>query len=295
MSESATRVVYQSASRKDCRERGLVLQSADIDFEIIAQAGAFAIVVDARDEAQAVRQLRAYDSESLDWSDRPTSTPVLGDGWIGVFAYAIIVIVVDMLCDRGAFGFDWFGSGKTQAGLIRGGQWWRTVTALTLHADTGHLIGNVFFGGLFGLFVGQMLGSGLAWSAILVTGALGNALNAWVQPDQHSSIGASTAIFGALGILSACTWWQRRRIQGGWLRKWTPLVGGVVLLAYTGFGGERTDVIAHLAGFFSGVLLGGAYSVTDHRIILNVRFQVAVGIAVIGLIAVCWFFALRSA
>ena len=294
MNGPATRVVYQSTSRKDCRERGLVLQSADIEFVIHAHDGAFAIFVAARDEAQAVSQLNAYDRESRDWADQPASTPIIGDGWFGVFAYAVIVIVVDMLCDRGAFGLDWFDSGKTQAGLIRSGQWWRTVTALTLHADTEHLIGNLFFGALFGLFVGQMLGSGVAWSAILLTGAAGNAMNAYVQPIQHSSIGASTAIFGALGILSACTWWQRRRIEGGWLRRWTPLVGGLVMLAYTGFGGERTDVVAHLTGFLSGVLLGGAYSRADHRLILSDRFQVVIGAASIGLIAICWYLALRT-
>jgi len=295
MNGSAARVVYQSTSRKDCRERGLVLQSADIDFAVRAHADAFAVFVDARDEAQALRQLDAYDRESRDWTDRATSTPIIGDGWIGVFTYAVIVIAVDMLCDRGAFGFDWFESGKTQAGLIRGGEWWRTITALTLHADTEHLIGNLFFGALFGLFVGQMLGNGVAWSAILLTGAAGNAMNAWVQPTEHSSIGASTAIFGALGILSACTWWQRRRIESGWLRKWSPLVGGMVLLAYTGFGGERTDVVAHLTGFFCGVLLGGAYSLADHRLTLNAKLQSAIGAASILVIVVCWYLALRTA
>lgn len=295
MNGPATRVVYQSTSRNECRERGLVLQSADIDFVIHAHGGAYAIFVDARDEAQALRQLDEYDRESRDWTDRPTTTPIIGDGWIGVFAFAVIVIIADMLRDRCAFGLDWFDSGRTQAGLIRDGQWWRTITALTLHADTEHLMGNLFFGALFGLFVGQMLGSGVAWSAILLTGAAGNAMNAYVQPIQHSSIGASTAIFGALGILSACTWWQRRRIEGGWLRKWTPLVGGVVMLAYTGFGGERTDVVAHVTGFFSGALLGGAYSLADHRLILNAKFQVAIGAASVGLIAICWFLALRTA
>lgn len=294
MNGPATRVVYQSTSRNACRERGLVLQSADIEFAVRAHDGAFAVFVDAGDEVQALRQLDAYDRESRDWTDRPPSTPVIGDGWIGVFAYAMIVITVDILCDRGAFELDWFESGKTQAGLICGGAWWRTVTALTLHADTEHLIGNLFFGALFGLFVGQMLGSGVAWSAILLTGAAGNAMNAWVQPAEHSSIGASTAVFGALGILSACTWWQRRRIEGGWLRKWSPLVGGMVLLAYTGFGGERTDVVAHLTGFFCGVLLGGAYSMTDHRVILNAKVQTVLGAAAFGLIAASWFTALRA-
>jgi hypothetical protein len=33
-------------------------------------------------------------------------------------------------------------------------------------------------------------------------------------------------------------------------------VAGVALLAFTGTGGERTDVLAHLLGFMAGVGLG---------------------------------------
>ena len=35
-----------------------------------------------------------------------------------------------------------------------------------------------------------------------------------------------------------------------------PLISASVLLAWTGTGGPRTDVIAHLTGFTSGMLIG---------------------------------------
>jgi hypothetical protein len=81
--------------------------------------------------------------------------------------------------------------------------------------------------------VAQLLGSGLAWLAILLAGALGNALNALVQSPKHTAIGASTAIFGALGILSG--YMRRSRVvpwRGG-LRRWAPLAGGVMLLVFS--------------------------------------------------------------
>ena len=36
---------------------------------------------------------------------------------------------------REAFSQDWWSAGAAQAGLIADGEWWRTLTALGLHAD----------------------------------------------------------------------------------------------------------------------------------------------------------------
>ena len=126
-----------------------------------------------------------------------------------------------------------------------------------------------------------------------MAGALGNAINAWVQPPDHSSIGASTAVFGALGILSSNAWKHRRGIEGGWFRRWTPIVGGVILLAYTGLGGERTDVIAHVTGFIAGLVLGGLFGEIAPRIQINSRLQVGLGLATLAILTLCWMLALQ--
>jgi rhomboid protease GluP len=148
--------------------------------------------------------------------------------------------------------------GSAQADLIRDGAWWRTVTALTLHVDHGHLLGNLVAGVVFGLLVAQLLGSGLAWLAILLAGALGNAVNAALQAPDHTAVGAPTAVFGALGVVSGYTRQRRTIPWRGGLRRWAPLSAGILLLVYPGFGGERTDVGAHVAGFAVGAVLGWA-------------------------------------
>jgi rhomboid protease GluP len=84
---------------------------------------------------------------------------------------------------------------------------------LSLHADPLHLMSNLASGVIFGIFVAQILGSGVAWLTILLAGALGNALNALVQSPEHTATGASTAIFGALGILSG--YMRRSRVVLG--------------------------------------------------------------------------------
>ena len=289
-----TRSVYRSNAHGDCIERALVLQSAGIEYEILKAEDEYVLVVAARDADRAAVELDAYARESHDWSPTFAPLPVRTGGWCGVFAYAAVLLLIAVLQHHYAFSLDWFASGKTNAGLVRQGELWRTVTALSLHLNVGHLVANLIIGGLFGLFTGRLLGSGLAWASILVAGALGNAMNAWVQPVNHSAVGASTAVFGALGILSSYSWKQRRGIEDGWIRRWTPVVGGVLLLAYTGTGGERTDIIAHVTGFVSGLLLGGLYSAMGHRIYMKARSQFVLGLTALALLAFCWLLALQA-
>jgi membrane associated rhomboid family serine protease len=293
-SRQAIGSVYRSRARGECKERALVLHAAGIEHEILRAAGEYVLVVADRDAERAVAELEAYRRESLDGSPRPVPLPEQSGSWRGVYAYAAVLLLVAILQDRHALSSDWLALGKTHAGLVRQGEWWRTVTALSLHLGAGHLVANLVFGGLFGLFVGRMLGPGLAWATVLATGALGNAMNAWVQPAEHSAVGASTAVFGALGILAAYAWKQRRGLEGGWLRRWTPVLGGVLLLAYTGLGGERTDVIAHVTGFLSGLLLGGIYGMLGERVSLSARSQYVCGLAAFSVLALCWLLALST-
>ena len=77
-----------------------------------------------------------------------------------------------------------------------------------------------------------------------------------VQPPEHSAIGASTAVFGALGLVAVlmskyqASVWTRRA------RRWVPVAAGFMLLAFLGIQGERIDVGGHIAGFVAGCLLG---------------------------------------
>ena len=59
-------------------------------------------------------------------------------------------------------------------------------------------------------------------------------------------------------------------------------------------GGEGTDVIAHLTGFFSGLLLGAVYGTLANLLRLNARMQLAFGSLAIGLLAFAWLAALRA-
>jgi membrane associated rhomboid family serine protease len=147
--------------------------------------------------------------------------------------------------------------------VIRDGEWWRPFTSLFLHGDLNHMIGNIGFGVIFCVLVAHTVGPVLGWVLILASGAIGNLLTAGIRyPEEFQSVGASTATFGALGILvgvGAQVAWQARsyRKLGASL---VPVGAGVIMLGWFGAGGENTDVAAHVAGFGVGAVLGLAAS-----------------------------------
>ncbi len=281
---------YGSRSKKRCLEYALVLQAVGIPCEVLPRDGAYALVVQARDADRAREQLRLYLHENRARSLRFDPRFGVHNGLACACLYGVTILLIDILQQNQAFSLDWWRAGMSHAGLIREGEWWRAVTALSLHADSIHLAGNLVFGLVFGFLAGELLGWGLAWSGMLLAGALGNTLNAFVQAPDHTSIGASTAVFATLGILAAYTW-KRRRAQ---INRWVPFGGGVALLAFLGMGGERTDIFAHVAGFASGCLFGIVFGVLETRSILAAWHKHTLGLAAFLFFALAWTLALLA-
>lgn len=286
-------IVFRAAARAPCAERALVLGTQGIPSDIQHDGAGWALLVRAADADAAREQLTTWEAENADWPPRPRRVRYdYANAWPGVVGYVAVVLGFAVLSATRAGGLDWFGSGKVHAGGIMTGEWWRAVTALTLHLDLPHLAGNLFFGGVFGYAAGRYFGSGLAWLAIVVAGALGNALNSALLPASHTAVGASTAIFGALGMVSAFIWRHQTAPHERWARRLGPLVAGVALLAYTGIGGERTDVGAHLTGFLSGFVLGVVFALALARLPRGPRAQGVSAAATIALLALAWRLAL---
>src|SRR5438094_8891587 len=102
------------------------------------------------------------------------------------------------------------------------------------------------------------MGAGTAWLLTVTGAALANLLEGLLGPPEHQAVGASTAVFACLGAMSAYSWRERYQLPQRWARRWGPLVAGVILLGWTGAGeeGAQIDVMAHLAGFAVGAVLG---------------------------------------
>jgi membrane associated rhomboid family serine protease len=286
--------ICRSAARADAEQYVLVLAAAGINCRLVALDNVVTLSVAPPDADRARQEVASYARENQRRSRSSPPARALTEGIDSALAYAAVLLFLYGASRRETFSRDWWSAGVAQAGLIADGEWWRTLTALGLHADLGHLVSNLAFGSLLALLLAQLLGAGLAWLAILLGGALGNALNALLHSSVHTAVGASTAIFAALGILAALTWRRRAPLWRHGLRRWLPLAAGVTLLAYLGFGGERTDIGGHIAGFAAGTSLGVGLAYAGQRVPQGVSAQRLFGVAALALFALAWLLAFRA-
>ena len=288
------RVVFESTNRRACVDRALVLESLQIPYDIVEDGVSCALVVPARFSPQAAAELRQYDAENPPRRRPPKAAHVEHQNAMpGVVGYIVVICVVAGLAGESAFARDWLAAGRIDGVMLRAGEWWRTITALTLHSGLRHLVGNIIFGAFFGLFAGRLLGPGIAWLTIVLAGAAGNALNTLLLESTHRSIGASTAVFAALGLLAGFVWRGRLMSQERWPYRVGPIVGGLALLMFTGTGDANTDIGAHLMGFLCG-LAGGMLLAPLRARLTNRRWQTGAAIAAVGCVLVAWLAALQA-
>jgi membrane associated rhomboid family serine protease len=274
-------------------QHALVLVAAGIDCQIVANDGLAAIKVKAGDAARAFAELAAYSADNRRLAPVPLDLLAPRAGLAGALIYSCTLLFVYGAAERQMFSRDWLAAGNANAGLIADGELWRALTALTLHGGYGHLFSNLIAGVFLGIVLSQILGSGLGWLLILLAGALGNGLSALLQPATYMAIGASTAVFGTVGILAVLMTRYQRSLWRRGLRRWVPIAAGVMLLAFLGMEGERIDIGGHIAGFAAGCLIGAALLVVGER---STRqhgiMQVAFGAAALILLAGAWLVAL---
>jgi membrane associated rhomboid family serine protease len=257
MHEVAREVAAPDSGRR-IRLWALTLDSRSIPCQIDNQQG-WRLLVPPGYHAAAVYEIRRFEELNRNWPLPDPAHHPLTENTLATLSILILLATFHNITQMdvslpGLAMPEWVSLGNAQAGKILDGQWWRLVTALTLHADWAHLSSNLAIGGIFVVFLCRELGSGVAWSLLLGAGALGNLANAGFQPASHSSVGASTAVFGAVGILAALSLVRyRHNLRKRWM---LPVAAAAALLALLGTEGKNTDLGAHLFGFLSGGCLG---------------------------------------
>lgn len=282
------------------REYGLVLAAVGIECEIVEDAEGLLLAVEPASARQARTELELYAEENRGWR-RPEELPLaISESWPAVVTWCLVLFTTHMFSLQRAFGLDWWNRGGGRAEGVREGEWWRTITALGLHADGMHLVGNLGFGALFIALVAEMLGTGLGLFAVVGAGALANLANSWLQDPSFRSIGASTAVFAALGLLGGHRWQQRALVRSLRRASWIPLLAAAFLLAYLGAGGtremgveHRIDVGGHALGFGVGALLGALHARFAPKSLTEPRFQPWFAAAAALLWSAAWFAAFR--
>lgn len=189
---------------------------------------------------------------------------------------------------------EWNALGSLDVYRIRSvSEWYRCVTALTLHGDSTHLFGNLLFGAPFLVLLCRRVGVGTGLALTLAGGALGNACNALYRPLSYSSLGFSTALFAAVGSLTAVAAVESMGNRRALRRAGALLAAGAGVLALLGTEGERTDYAAHVLGLVAGVAVGGLAGLRWVRKGPAARAaDIAAGCAAAAALAVCWALAL---
>jgi membrane associated rhomboid family serine protease len=249
----------KALTKSQARNWALVLDSRSIPCCIESDGGGWLLLVPEQQLESARRELQLYEEANRNW---PPALPAPRHLIENILPTVSVLILLATFHNLNLLGIslpelgiiDFSELGAAHAEKIRDGQWWLCITALTLHADLMHLLSNLTIGGFFIILLCRELGSGAAWSLLLASGSFGNLINAWVQSPAHRSVGASTAVFGAVGILAAISMVRyRHHLQRRWF---IPVASGLALLAILGTEGKNTDLGAHLFGFCCGVFFG---------------------------------------
>ena len=256
--------VRVTPSRRQADEWAVVLAAAGISHWLRQRLDGWALIVSPDDVVVAVETLADYDRENAPpGAPGGDAAPAQAVTIVGAVV-ALLLIGFFAITGSRAAGSAWFEHGSADAARMMAGEWWRAVTALTLHADAPHLAGNALAIAVLMTAVCWHLGPGLGAWLLVLAGTGGNALTAAAHGGGHISVGASTAVFAAVGILAALRSVAPAHLGIGARKRWVVVPAALALLAMLGVG-PHADVLAHLFGFVVGGGLGLVTALTVRR------------------------------
>jgi rhomboid protease GluP len=240
-------------------EHSLVVLAMGETCWLVPEEARHHLLVEPNVAALVREQLRRYDDESGRWPPAPVvdPNPPRRLRFAGPLLWGAVVLA---LFRAQAEHPEWITAGALDAQAVFGqGEWWRLVTALFLHADVAHVTANVVSGVVLFSLVLATFGPRAGWLWLLFAAVGGNLAVAMVHyGEAYRSIGASTAVFAALGLITGRAAWLV--VRAGRPMRWrmlaVPVAAGLTLLGLWGAGGARVDVVAHFTGFLAGLVLG---------------------------------------
>ena len=252
-------------------DHGVVVLAMGEDCWLVEAEGRHHLRVNPKILPAVLHQLACYDREIIGWPPVSPTDPARGVPRRIPLSPLLWVLAVFATCY----------AQETQPGFTHAllldaervfahGEAWRVASALWLHGDLGHLVSNAGGGLLVFSAVVMTFGARAGWSLLAGSAIAGNVVAVLLQHGQtYRSLGASTAIFAALGLLTGRA--ARVLLHPGHPRRWRaalmPLSAGLAVLALFGAGDLHVDVLAHATGFGCGLLLGfalGLRSVPQH-------------------------------
>jgi rhomboid protease GluP len=147
--------------------------------------------------------------------------------------------------------------GSNVTSLTLGGQPWRLLTHMFLHAGLSHLLLNLCSLWLLGVLVEPRVGPPRLALVYLASGVGGGLVSLWYHSAGVNSVGASGAIFGLYGFLLALLVSRRLALGKSDRRAMFGLVLYLVLSNLISGLTGNIDNAAHLGGLATGLLVAG--------------------------------------
>lgn len=248
-------IIYFKVSAKKANLILLILASQNINAQTQKNEGYFDILVAESQAEAALSAVHTYDMENRFSRIRHQIQSIPVSSFFSPAAF----VIMGILCAIHAAGI-YYGTQEmlilkygASALYILQGENYRAVTALFFHADVQHVLGNMAGILIFAAPVIRILGYGTGPFTLLFCGTTGNLMNAHLFRTAHLSIGASTAIMAAAGLLCAFQVISKGSVFK--LKNLMSIFAGAILVALFSQG-ENTDVWAHIFGFLSGLITG---------------------------------------
>jgi len=261
----------------------LISQGIESVVQQRVEDGAWIVEIAPGDAARAAESIAAYERENATiWRHEVKWTGLLFDARV-VFWYAALALWFWSVAES---PLNLRTAGMVVRGAVLHGDWWRLFTAVTLHADIAHLVANVTTGIVFTGIAMGCFGAGNALLLSLLAGALGNLMSLALHDDPFQSLGASGMVMASLGLLTAQSFIAARHERPK-LLVGRGVIAGCLLVVLLGFS-PRSDVIAHVGGFFAGVVLG-ALAMAFRRVLLRPFVNVVSFGVFLALVLVPWW------
>ena len=148
--------------------------------------------------------------------------------------------------------------------VYEGGEWYRLITHMFLHAGSDHLFNNMFMLAVVGYNIEKEYGSFKYLISYFVCGIGGAVLSGMYDMKYYEyavSVGASGAVMGIFGIMLVMIFLQAR--QNGQVAALRLII--VFMLAVFGNMQEGVDWVAHLGGAVTGVIMASLLYNVTHR------------------------------
>ena len=236
---------------RQIRDDSLVLLSQGIEHRLLrSEEGPFQIFIVPEFEAAARQQLNLYHLENPPKEENPPLPLSFSLQPLWVLLAPVLVTLLDF-----SEKVNLHGPGLSDASKVLKGEWWRSLTAQTLHGDARHLASNLLCGYIVMNMITFRIPLLRLAPFIAVAAAIANICVAATVQTDFRSLGFSTFVFAAIGCLAVIEFRLMPKESHGMLRRFAPLCGATSLAVFLGLG-ENADILGHAYGFLAGLFCG---------------------------------------